>query len=173
VTGSGKGGGVVVRPIAVGDEAMWLRFVDGLSWATRYKRGARRVDQLSDADVKRALRPRPGIEIAFVAIAGRDGESDIVGVSRGTFREPATCEFALVVGDAWQGRGIGTRLMQALMDEASREGHGRIVGRVLATNGNMLDFVRELGFGIEDEPGEPQIRRVVRLHDPPDRVPQR
>jgi acetyltransferase len=173
VTGSGKGDGVVVRPIAVGDEAMWLRFVDGLSWATRYKRGARRVDQLSEQDVKRALRPRPGIEIAFVAVVGRAGETDIVGVSRGTFREPATCEFALVVADAWQGCGVGTRLMQALMDEAARQAHGRIVGRVLATNGNMLDFVRELGFEAEDEPDEPHIRRVVRFHAAPVRDPQR
>jgi acetyltransferase len=164
---------VVVRPIDLEDEAMWLRFVEGLSWATRYKRGARRVDQLSDQDVKRAVRPRAGAEIAFVAVAGRDGESDIVGVSRGTFREPATCEFALVVADAWQGCGVGTLLMQTLMDEASRQGHGRIVGRVLATNGNMLAFVRELGFEVEDEPDEPLVRRVVRLQPPAGRDPQR
>jgi acetyltransferase len=164
---------VVVRPIDLEDEAMWLRFVEGLSWATRYKRGARRVDQLSDQDVKRAVRPRAGAEIAFVAVAGRDGESDIVGVSRGTLREAGTCEFTLVVGDAWQGCGIGTRLMRALMDEASRQGHGRIVGRVLATNGNMLDFVRGLGFEVEEEAGEPQIRRVVRLQASPDPGPQR
>jgi acetyltransferase len=164
---------VVVRPIAVGDEAMWLRFLEGLSWATRYKRGARRVDQLSDQDVKRAVRPRAGAEIAFAAVAGRDGESDIVGVSRGTFREAGTCAFTLVVGDAWQGCGIGTRLMHALMDEASRQGHGRIVGRVLATNGNMLDFVRGLGFEVEEEADEPQIRRVVRHPAPAGRGPQR
>jgi acetyltransferase len=173
VTGRCPGESVVVRPIHLEDEAMWLRFVGGLSWATRYKRGARRVDQLSDQDVKRAVRPRAGAEIAFVAVAGRDGESDIVGVSRGTFREAGTCAFTLVVGDAWQGCGIGTRLMRALMDEASRLGHGRIVGRVLATNGNMLDFVRGLGFEVEDQPDEPQIRRVVRLHAEPGRGPQR
>jgi acetyltransferase len=173
VSGSHKGDGVVVRPIAVGDEGMWLRFLGALSWATRYKRGARRVDQLTADDIKRALRPHPGAELAFVAVAGRNGETDIVGVSRGTFLEPGTCEFALVVSDAWQGCGIGTLLMQALMDEASRQGHGRIVGRVLATNGNMLDFVRGLGFDVQDDPDNRQVRRVACLHLPPGRDPQR
>lgn len=71
------------------------------------------------------------------------------------------------MGDAWQGCGIGTRLMQALMDEASRQGHGRIVGRVLATNGNMLDFVRGLAFDVEDDLHDPQVRRVLRMASPP------
>jgi hypothetical protein len=44
---------------------------------------------------------------------------------------------------------------------------------VLATNGNMLAFVRELGFEVEDEPDEPLVRRVVRLQPPAGRDPQR
>jgi acetyltransferase len=162
--GGDPGTSVVVRPIRFDDEAMWLRFLGGLSWATRYKRGARRVDQLTADAVKRAVRPRPGAELAFVAVVTRGAESDIVGVSRGTFRDGETCEFTLVVADAWQGCGVGARLMRALMDEAGRQGHGRIVARVLATNGNMLDFVRALGFAIEDLPDAPQEKRVVCIH---------
>lgn len=158
---------IEVRPMRPEDEAIWLAFMGAMSWATRYKRGARRVDQLTAADVKRAVRPLPGKEIAYVAVAVRGDDARVAGVSRGTYRAGDVCEFMLVVGDDWQGLGLGTRLMNALMDEAARSGHGRIVGRVLATNGNMLSFVRSLGFSVEDEPDDPKVKRVHRLHAAP------
>lgn len=151
-----------VRPIRPEDEAMWRAFMKSMSWATRYKRGARRLEDLTEADVRRAVRPLPGKEIAYVAVAARDEESRVAGVSRGTYRSGGECEFTLVVNDDWQGLGIGTRLMAALMDEATHSGHPRIVGRVLATNGNMLAFVGSLGFAIEDEPQDAKVKRVVR-----------
>lgn len=155
---------VELRPIRAEDEALWLDLMRSMSWGTRYKRGARRVEQLTPEDVRRALNPHPEAELAVVAVATRGAESVMAGVARGTLRAGDTCEFMLVVADGWQKRGVGTRLMQALMDEASRRGHPRIVGRVLATNGNMLDFVRALGFRIEDQPEEPAVKRVVCLH---------
>lgn len=152
---------VEIRPIRPEDEALWVAFMRRMSWATRYKRGARRVEELTDAEVRRAVRPMPGAEIALVAVVGEGAEPCIAGVARGTFRAPDACEFMLVVSDPWQGRGIGRQLMQALMAEAARAGHPRIEGRVLATNGNMLDFVRGLGFAVADDPDDPKVRRVT------------
>jgi acetyltransferase len=154
-----------LRPIRAEDEALWLELMRSMSWGTRYKRGARRVEQLTPEDVRRAVNPDPHSELAFVAVAARGDVRSMAGVARGTLRDAYTCEFMLVVADAWQKRGLGTRLMQALMDEAARRGHPRIVGRVLATNGNMLDFVRALGFEVQDQPDTPAVKRVVRLHE--------
>jgi acetyltransferase len=69
-------------------------------------------------------------------------------------------EFALVVGDAWQGEGIGYRVMRALIDEASKRGLSYLYGHVLASNHKMLGLARALGFRVE--PGEDgTVRRVV------------
>jgi acetyltransferase len=69
-------------------------------------------------------------------------------------------EFSLVVGDAWQGEGIGRRVMQELIDEASRRGLAYLYGDVLVGNENMLGLARALGFRVE--PGsDGTLRRVV------------
>ncbi len=89
-------------------------------------------------------------EIALVALR-RDGEREveIAGVSR-YYLDPETgaAEFALVVGDAWQGHGLGYHLMQRLVEVARQNGVQRLVGWVLHENAAMLKLTRELGFTV-------------------------
>ena len=98
------------------DEALWLELMKDMSWATRYKRGARRVEDLTPEDARRAVSPDPAKEIALVAVAAHDRNEKMAGVVRATEIQAGTWEFALVVLDAWQRRGVGRRLMIALMD---------------------------------------------------------
>jgi acetyltransferase len=60
--------------------------------------------------------------------------------------ETAVAEFALVVGDAWQRRGLGRHLLERLIAIARERGVKRLVGQVLAENGPMLELTRKLGF---------------------------
>lgn len=75
-------------------------------------------------------------------------------------------EFALVVGDTWQGQGIGGRILGALVDEARRRDLAYLYGHVLADNARMLAFSARQGFRIE--PGENGSLRRVTIE-----VPQR
>jgi acetyltransferase len=59
----------------------------------------------------------------------------------------------MLVGDAWQGRGLGSELMRRLIDVARREGLARVHGEILATYGPMIRLSRRLGFAVE--PGDP------------------
>jgi acetyltransferase len=69
-------------------------------------------------------------------------------------------EFAIVVRDEYQRRGIGTRLMQSLI-EAARDRHLReIRGHVSAVNPGMLRFAENLGFDVLQH-DEPDLRRLV------------
>jgi acetyltransferase len=87
--------------------------------------------------------------MAFVAALEADGKEQVVGVSRYvTDTDAESCEFALVVADAWQGLGVGTELMKALISRAREKGLRRMYGEVLAQNGKMLDLARALGFGV-------------------------
>ncbi|MFA6032797.1 MAG: GNAT family N-acetyltransferase, partial [Myxococcota bacterium] len=58
----------------------------------------------------------------------------------------ANCEFAIVVADAWQKRGIGTRLMEALISHLKASGVKQISGSVLKNNPAMLKFIKQMGF---------------------------
>ena len=59
-----------------------------------------------------------------------------------------SAEFALTVADAWQGIGLGPRLMRELIAAARAAGLKRLTGEVLASNTAMLGLLRRLGFRI-------------------------
>ena len=86
-----------------------------------------------------------------------------IGVARYAMNpDGESCEFALVVADAWQHRGIGSRLMQALMEAARARGFQTMEGEVLASNQGMLALVRDLGFDVRTSPEDPGVKRVNR-----------
>jgi acetyltransferase len=56
------------------------------------------------------------------------------------------CDFAIVVADNWQRRGLGSRLLTLLGDTACARGLTRIGGDVLTINRPMTAFVSAHGF---------------------------
>ena len=63
-------------------------------------------------------------------------------------------EFAVAVGDPWQGKGIGANLMEHIIAIAKERGIESIWGNVLVENTYMLALARRLGFTISRVPGE-------------------
>ena len=61
-------------------------------------------------------------------------------------------EFAVVVGDPWQGKGVGAILMERLIAIAKERSMESIGGLVLAENTHMLALARKLGFDISRVP---------------------
>jgi GNAT superfamily N-acetyltransferase len=66
-------------------------------------------------------------------------------------------EFALVVADIWQRKGIGTQLMTALMKAARKHGLKEMEGEILSSNNHMLDLVRGLGFAFKNHPEDASV----------------
>lgn len=153
---------LAIRPIGPGDEARWTAFVEGLSPATRYKRGGTRLEELTPALAHERVTPDLEREFASVAVASKADASPIVGVARCVRHDHDRWEFMLVVADKWQRRGVGRRLMSAVDAEISRRGAPTLEGVVLATNRGMLDFVQRLGFRVEPSDISPLFRRVVK-----------
>jgi len=85
--------------------------------------------------------------MALAATTMLDGSEKLIGVARYVRdKKIEAAEFAIVVADAWQGRGIGKRLLDKLIDAARRHGLKRLYGDILGTNRPMLELVRKLGF---------------------------
>jgi GNAT superfamily N-acetyltransferase len=59
--------------------------------------------------------------------------------------QPSEAEFAVVVADDWQGRGLGTTLLRYLAARARAEGIEHFTGLVLAENEPMLHMLEQLG----------------------------
>jgi len=82
---------------------------------------------------------------ALVAVDPRS--SDGLGVARfiRSPDDPAVAEIAVAVIDDWQGRGLGTALLDGLTARAREEGVERFSAVVLAENRPMLDLLDGLG----------------------------
>jgi acetyltransferase len=153
---------LVIRPIEPSDADCWVDFITNLSPATRHKRGATRIEQLTPDLIRRRVNPDPEGERALVCAARRGDESILTGVGRLVRHAERRWEFMLVVADAWQRRGIGRRLMAALDQQAVARACGELEGIVLATNRGMLELCERLGFRVEPHPDSPLLRRVVK-----------
>ena len=66
-------------------------------------------------------------------------------------------EFAVLVSDAWQGRGIGPELISRLIGIARDEKIVRIRADVLADNTVMQRILSKSGFKLHREIGDPTI----------------
>jgi len=150
------GTSLFLRPIRPEDAELERRFMADLSEQSRYYRFFYRLHELTPAMLGRFTQVDYDRELALVAIAPDahgPGGVQMVGVARyiGNY-DHESAEFAVVVSDSWQGRGVATLLMQSLIACARKKGLQRLVGTVLRANQNMVRFVQRLGFTVRDDP---------------------
>ncbi len=153
---------LLVRPIQPGDAAREQAFVRALSPASRQLRFMDAVRELSPRQLERFTHPDPARELALVALRrDRREPDDQVAVARFALDDRgACCEFAVVVADDWQRRGLGRHLMTRLIAAATARGLREIRGEVSADNHGMLALARSLGFSTDAMPGDARLRRV-------------
>jgi acetyltransferase len=138
---------MTIRPIRPEDEPRMVRFHESLSDHSVYLRyfhhmglSARvtheRLSRICFVDFDRAI-----------VLVAESPDGDIVAVGRlmrSQFSPEA--EFALLVSDAWHGRGLGTELLCSLLSAARNEGIHRVWGQILTENHTMQEICRQLGF---------------------------
>jgi acetyltransferase len=157
---------VHVRPIRPEDAGLEQAFVHGLSDEARYFRFFYRMNDLTPAMLARFTQVDYDRELALVAIVDAATHPAFLGVARYIANPDRTsAEFAVVVADAWQHRGVARVLMHGLVVCAKRRGFERLEGTILRVNERMLAFVRALGFGVVDDPDDPsQVRATLQLN---------
>lgn len=138
------GAAVPYRPIRPEDAAALRAFHRSLSERSVYLRFFGFVPQLSDEQA-RYFTDLDGVNrFALVALDPANQET-IIGVVRYD-RETGTdeAEYAAVVTDHWQGRGLGTALTDCLIEAARERGITRLYALVLPENDRMLHLFRDL-----------------------------
>ena len=153
---------VTLRPIRPEDAELEQEFVRGLSPESRRFRFMDTLCELTPAMLVRFTQIDYDREMAFVATVQRDDKEVEVGVCRYiTNPDAVTCEYAIVVADQWQRRGLGRRMMMVLIEVARRRGLEAMIGHVMSSNRSMLDLCQELGFVASESNDDPQVRRVT------------
>ncbi|NWG31363.1 MAG: GNAT family N-acetyltransferase [Rhodocyclaceae bacterium] len=153
---------VTIRPIRPEDAEMEQEFVRNLSPETKYYRFMNTLKELSPVQLVRLTQIDYDREMAFVALTQIDGKETEIGVARYAMNpDGESCEFAIVVADAWQGKGLARRLMGVIIDTARSRGIKYMNGDFLAENRRMIQFVTSLGFVLSPHPEDPGLKRGV------------
>jgi RimJ/RimL family protein N-acetyltransferase len=136
---------LTIRRLADGERRPVLRVFEGLSERSRRLRFLGPKPVLGERDVEQLVDVGCCGRQAVAAIDQATGEA--VGIARyvrlGADRQ--TAEVAFEVVDAWQGRGVGRLLVDALADVAAEEGIRRLHATVAPDNRAALALMRRLG----------------------------
>lgn len=157
------GRGVRVRAVKPGDGEAIQAFVRGLSGGTRRRRYFSPIRELHPDMLSRMTAVDHAREEVLLAVARDEGLETVVGVAQyAAHPDGSACEIAVVVTDAWQGQGLGRRLLERLLDAARRAGITRAEGDVLPANRPMVDLARVMEFDLAHGPDDPTMLRISR-----------
>ena len=143
----------VIRPATAGDAAAIQGLVRSLTPTSRYSRFFSGIQELSPEWLARFSRAEPRRDVSILATVLRDGTETLVGMGQYAADPwPERCDFAVLVADAWQGHGLGRRLLRNLECLARETGFERIEGEVLAHNSTMLGLAHVMGYDVRRTP---------------------
>jgi len=164
---------VTIRPIRPEDEPLLVKFHETLSERSvslRYFHPMKLSTRVAHDRLTRICFIDYDREMALVA-DHKDpwtGSSEVLGVGRLSRRRGGgdDAEFAVLVNDQYQGRGLGTELGRRLLDVARAEGIARVVAEILPDNREMQRVCEKLGFTLSRALDEAVVRAVIEPKDP-------
>ncbi|EFK10273.1 putative acetyl coenzyme A synthetase (ADP forming), alpha domain protein [delta proteobacterium NaphS2] len=145
-----QGLNLFLRPIKPEDAPMLLALFESLSRESIYYRFFSPLKSLSHKMLVVFTQIDYDKDMGIVAMDAAEPEECLLGVAR-LIRKPGgtDAEFAVVVRDAFHGKGIGASLMRHLLFIAQKEGLTEVWGTILFQNTQMLKLARKIGFSME------------------------
>jgi RimJ/RimL family protein N-acetyltransferase/nucleotide-binding universal stress UspA family protein len=153
------GSEVRVRPITPRDRRRLSEAFSQLSERSRYLRFQAPTPELSERQLSYLTEIDHHDHEALIAL---DRDEQVVGVARFVRVDPEAAEFAIVVADEWQGRGLGSELADRLVERAREEGIARFNAMILAENAEAIRLLDRLGDAAHRSAG-PQMEFEVEL----------
>ena len=149
------GSKVTIRVLRREDAKLERDFIRNLSPESRWMRFLGQFSEPSDALIRKLTDLDYRRDMAFIALSREGGITREVGVSRYSLSpDGQSCECAVTVADAWQGKGLGTVLMRDLIDIARRRGIRSMFSIDANENERMRELARDLGFKRERDPDD-------------------
>lgn len=150
-----------VRPIRGEDEPLIYEFFKTLSEETLVYRFCQPLTYIPHEKLVRYCQVDYDRELAFVA--QREDEKAIIGDVRiSKLPDLENAEVSILVADQWQGKGVGSMLMDYCLDIAKEVGLTTIWMEILKNNARMLAFARKYDFK-QAYDDEDMLRVVLKL----------
>lgn len=142
---------VQLRPIHPKDGGHAERFKGKLSEQSIYDRFLGYIPKVSKKIVDRMTDIDYSKEMAIVAEVSIDDEKEIIAVARIASEIKTETEFAVIIADNWQGKGLGNIMTDYMLKIAREMGFEKIVALVFKHNTDMLELLRVRGFSFQEE----------------------
>lgn len=154
------GTAVTIRPIRPEDEPLMVQFHATLSKRSVYLRYFCSLSLSARVEHERLVRICfAGYDRGMALVADHKnpetGEHQILGVGRlSALHDRKEAETAVLVTDAWQGRGLGTQLLSQVVQVAREEEYNRLTAEILRDNLATQAIFRKVGFQLRplDDP---------------------
>jgi RimJ/RimL family protein N-acetyltransferase len=163
VTASLEHGDVQLRPLGAGELAIHRAVFDGLSPASRTDRFLTSVNILTAAMWQALAAVDGDRHIAWVATV----DDRPVGIGRLIFVGPCTAEVAFEVVDGYQGRGVGTALLDVITTVAAARRVRRLQATVLGSNARSRHLLSKVGLTFVPSKGLLEADSLFHLVDVP------
>jgi RimJ/RimL family protein N-acetyltransferase len=153
---------IVLRPIEPGDKARLSLALGRLSQETIRRRFFAAKPGFTSRELRYLTEVDGYNHLALVAVLADDPDS-IVAVARCVRLPdaPDTAEFAIVIGDAFQGRRLGTLLARELAAAARAVGIRRFAATMLGENDAIRRLMRTITAHLEVDRIDHGVREVV------------
>ncbi len=140
---------VFIRPVRPSDAQQMIDLFEDLSAETVYLRFFSPIKEISRSMLIRLTQIDYDREIALIAFSGEKESRKIIGVARIIFMPHSRqAEFAIVISDAWQGKGLGIQLLGHALVCTKKYEIDQVWGPVITTNKGMLKMGQKLGFNV-------------------------
>lgn len=141
---------IVLRPIRPEDEPLLYNLFTSFSEETMRFRFFQVIKEMSHDTLTRYCNIDYNREIAIVAEKGKNEERRIIGAARVIVHpDRKRGEFAVAVGDEWQGQGLGSKLVDIAIEIGKDLSLESIYGDVLSNNLKMFQLCTKKGFKME------------------------
>jgi len=156
---------VLLRPIKPEDEPLWLVMFQGFSEESiRYRFFQILKDTPHEVRV-RYCNIDYDREIAIVAEMTKNTQRKILGVARVSIEpDGKSGEISFIVSDEWQGLGLGTKMVDYVLDIAKEKGVEDTYAIVLPDNSRALSLMKKIGFNFEYL-GDGTVRGTLNLKE--------
>jgi len=141
---------VLLRPIKPEDEPLWLEMFQSFSEESiRYRFFQLLKDTPHEVRV-RYCNIDYDREIAIVAELSEENRKRILGVGRLSIEpDGKSGELAFIIGDQWQGQGLGTKVVDYVLEIAKDMGVETVYAIMLPDNRRALNLTKKMGFKLE------------------------
>jgi acetyltransferase len=155
---------ILARPIKPEDAPLVEELFRVMSARSIYYRFFRPLKEIPPELLVRFTQIDYDRDISLVAVDRSGTGERILGVSR-LVGDPdgSEAEFAIAIGDPWQGKGVGAALLESCLAIAKEKGFQSVWGITLTENTQMLKLAKKLGFDIRYETGTGEYRLQLDL----------